>query len=36
MDKLKGRKFALVYLDSAYGRTPFPVLDEFKKLYGIE
>ncbi|MGO9685183.1 MAG: ABC transporter substrate-binding protein [Beijerinckiaceae bacterium] len=36
VDKLKGRKFALVYLDSAYGRTPFPVLDEFKKLYGIE
>jgi branched-chain amino acid transport system substrate-binding protein len=35
-DKLKGQKIALVYLDSAYGKEPFPVLDEMAKRYGIE
>jgi branched-chain amino acid transport system substrate-binding protein len=35
-DKLKGQKIALVYLDSAYGKEPFPVLDEMAKRYGIQ
>ena len=35
-DKLKGQKIALVYLDSAYGKEPFPVLDEMAKRYGME
>ena len=35
-DKLKGKKIALVYLDSAYGKEPFPVLNEMAKRYGME
>lgn len=35
-DQLKGKKIGLVYLDSAYGKTPFPVLDDMAKRYGFE
>ena len=35
-DKLKGIKIGLVYLDNAYGKTPFPVLDDLAKRYGFE
>lgn len=34
--KLKGQKIALGCLDSAYGKEPFPVLDEMAKRYGME
>ena len=34
-DKLKGKKIALVFLESAYGRNPFPVLDEKSKRLGF-
>ena len=27
MDKLKGKKIALVYHDSAYGKEPIPTLE---------
>ncbi len=36
IDKLKGLKIALVYLDSAYGKEPFPVLDDQSERYGFE
>ena len=35
-DKLKGKKIALVYHDSAYGKEPIPLLQERAKLNGFE
>jgi len=34
--KLKGKKIALVYHDSPYGKEPIPVLQELGKTYGFE
>jgi branched-chain amino acid transport system substrate-binding protein len=36
MDKLKGKKVALVYHDSPYGKEPIPLLTERSKLHGFE
>jgi branched-chain amino acid transport system substrate-binding protein len=36
MDKLKGRKIALVYHDSAFGKEPIPVLEDLAKKYGFD
>ena len=33
MDKLKGKKIALVYHDSAFGKEPIPVLEDLAKKY---
>jgi len=35
-DKLKGKKFALVYHDSPYGKEPIPLLQERAKMHGFE
>jgi branched-chain amino acid transport system substrate-binding protein len=35
-DKLKGKKFALVYHDSPFGEEPIPQLQERAKLHGFE
>jgi branched-chain amino acid transport system substrate-binding protein len=35
-DKLKGKKIALVYHDSPYGKEPIPLLQERQKLHGFE
>src|SRR5207253_2981028 len=35
-EKLKGKKIALVYHDSAYGKEPIPVLTDMAKEYGYE
>lgn len=35
-DKLKGKKVALVYHDSPYGKEPIPLLQERAKLHGYE
>ena len=35
-DKLKGKKFALVYHDSPYGKEPIPLLTERSKMHGFE
>lgn len=35
-DKLKGKKVALVYHDSPYGKEPIPLLEERSKLNGFE
>jgi branched-chain amino acid transport system substrate-binding protein len=35
-DKLKGKKFALVYHDSPYGKEPIPLLVERSKMHGFE
>jgi branched-chain amino acid transport system substrate-binding protein len=35
-DKLKGKKIALVYHDSPYGKEPIPLLQERSKLHGFE
>ena len=35
-DKLKGKKIALVYHDSPYGKEPIPMLQELSKMYGFE
>ena len=35
-DKLKGKKIALVYHDSPYGKEPIPLLTERSKLHGFE
>ncbi|HNT38499.1 MAG TPA: ABC transporter substrate-binding protein [Rubrivivax sp.] len=35
-DKLKGKKVALVYHDSPYGKEPIPLLQERSKLHGFE
>jgi branched-chain amino acid transport system substrate-binding protein len=36
MDKLKGKKIALVYHDSPYGKEPIPLLEERSKQLGFE
>lgn len=36
MHKLKGKKIALLYHDSAYGKEPIPVLSELAKKYGYD
>ncbi len=36
LDKLKGKKIALVYHDSPYGREPIPLLQERAKMHGFE
>lgn len=36
MDKLKGKKIALVYHDSPFGKEPIPLLQERAKLHGFE
>jgi len=36
MDKLKGKKIAHVYHDSAFGKEPIPVLEDLAKKYGFE
>lgn len=35
-DKLKGKKLALVYHDSPYGKEPIPLLQERAKMHGYE
>ena len=35
-DKLKGRKIALVYHDSPFGKEPIPLLEERQKMHGFE
>src|SRR5688572_72769 len=35
-DKLRGKKIALIYHDSAYGKEPIPVLTELAAKYGYE
>jgi len=36
LDKLKGKKIALVYHDSPYGKEPIPLLTERSKLHGFQ
>jgi branched-chain amino acid transport system substrate-binding protein len=36
MDKLKGKKIALVYLNAAYGKEPIPTLTALSKKHGFE
>ncbi|MCH8856701.1 MAG: ABC transporter substrate-binding protein [Proteobacteria bacterium] len=36
LDKLKGKKIALVYHDSPFGKEPIPVLEERQKMHGFE
>jgi branched-chain amino acid transport system substrate-binding protein len=36
LDKLKGKKLALVYHDSPYGKEPIPLLQERAKMLGFE
>ena len=36
MDKLKGKKVALVYHDSPFGKEPIPLLEERSKMNGFE
>ena len=36
MDKLKGKKIALVYHDSPFGKEPMPLLEERSKMHGFE
>lgn len=36
MDRLKGKKIALVYHDSPYGKEPIPLLQERAKLVGFD
>jgi len=35
LDKLKGKKIALIYHDSPYGKEPIPLLTERSKLHGF-
>ena len=35
-DKLKGKKIALVYHDSAYGKEPIPILTDLSKEHGYQ
>lgn len=35
-DKLKGKKIALVYHDSPYGKEPIPLLQERQRMHGFE
>jgi branched-chain amino acid transport system substrate-binding protein len=36
LDKLKGKKIALVYHDSPFGKEPIPVLQERAKMHGFD
>ena len=36
MDKLKGKKVALVYHDSPFGKEPIPLLEKRSKMHGFE
>ena len=36
IDKLKGKKIGLVYLDAPYGKEPIPLLEALAKDYGFE
>ena len=36
LDKLKGKKVALVYHDSPYGKEPIPLLQERSKMHGFD
>ena len=36
IDKLKGKKIALVYHDSPFGKEPIPLLQERAKMHGFE
>ena len=36
MENLKGKKLALVYHDSAYGKEPIPTLEKLAETYGYE
>src|SRR6187431_922882 len=36
LEKLKGKKIALVYHDSPYGKEPIPLLEERAKMHGFE
>ena len=36
MDKLKGKKIALVYHDSPFGKEPIPLIQERSKMHGFE
>jgi branched-chain amino acid transport system substrate-binding protein len=36
IDKLKGKKIALVYHDSPYGKEPIPLLQERAKMHGFD
>ncbi len=36
LDKLKGKKIALVYHDSPFGKEPIPLLEERSKAHGFE
>src|SRR5882757_2585439 len=36
LDKLKGKKIGLVYLDAPYGKEPIPLLEALAKDYGFE
>jgi branched-chain amino acid transport system substrate-binding protein len=36
LDKLKGKKIALVYHDSPYGKEPIPLLQERSRMHGFE
>ncbi len=36
LDKLKGKKIALVYHDSGFGKEPIPLLQERAKMHGFE
>ena len=36
LDKLKGKKVALVYHDSPYGKEPIPLLTERSKMHGFD
>ena len=36
LDKLKGKKIALVYHDSPFGKEPMPLLEERSKTHGFE
>ena len=36
LDKLKGKKLGLVYLDAPYGKEPIPLLEALAKDYGFE
>lgn len=35
-DKLKGKKFTLIYHDSPYGKEPIPMLQERSKMHGFD
>ncbi len=36
LDKLKGKKIGLIYLDAPYGKEPIPLLEALAKDYGFE